>query len=64
MTSDPTALFVGMFERLGADPLWASEYRDYIRQVSFAVPNELISFDQAFAAVKDLVALVGTGGHG
>ena len=63
-SSDPDALFVGMFERLAADPLWAGEYRDYVRQVSFAAPNELIGFDQALTAVKDLVALVGTGGRG
>jgi len=63
-SSDPAALFAGMLERITADPLWAAEYQDYVRQVSFADPGELIGFDQALAAVKDLVALFATEGHG
>ena len=35
-SSDPAALFANMLARLGTDPLWATEYRDYVRQVSFA----------------------------
>ena len=50
-----------MLERLETDPLWAAEYRDYVRQVSFAEPGELIGFDRALAAVKKLVALLKTG---
>jgi hypothetical protein len=61
---DPVALFVGMLERLGTDPVWATEYQDYVHQVSFAAPGELMGFDQALAAVQDLVALFGTGGRG
>lgn len=63
-SADPATLFAGMFELLGTDPLWAVEYRDYVRQVSFAAPGELIGFDQALAAVRDLVALLGMGGRG
>jgi hypothetical protein len=59
-TSDPATLFAGLLERLSADPLWAAEYQKYVQEVSFAAPGELISFDQAFTAVKDLVALLGT----
>jgi hypothetical protein len=63
-SSDPATLFAGMLERLSTDPLWATEYRNYVRQVSFATPGELIGFDQALAAVKDLVALLATGSRG
>jgi hypothetical protein len=60
-STDPAALFAGMLERLSADPLWATEYRDYVRQVSFSAPAELIGFDQALAAVKGLIALFRAG---
>ncbi len=60
-SSDPATLFVGMFKRLSTDPVWAT---DYVHQVSFAAPGELIGFDQALAAVKDMVALFGTEGRG
>ena len=53
--SDPTALFAGMFERLSTDRLWAGEYEDFVRQVSFADRGELIGFDAALAALRDLV---------
>jgi hypothetical protein len=56
----PRTLFAGMLGRLSADPLWAAEYRDYVGQVSFAAPAELIGFDQALAVVTDLVALFDT----
>lgn len=58
---DPAALFVNMLERLETDPLWAAEYRDYVRQVSFADPGELIGFDPALVALKKLIALLETG---
>jgi hypothetical protein len=58
-SSDPAALFAGMLERLHSDRLWAAEYEDFVRQVSFAKPDEEISFDQAFAAVKALTELRG-----
>jgi len=60
--SDPAALFAGMFERLATDKLWATEYEDFVRQVSFADRGELIGFDQALDALRDLVALLGTEG--
>lgn len=46
-SSNHRALFAGMLERVSTDPLWAAEYQDYVRQVSFAAPGELIGFDQA-----------------
>ena len=61
--SDPAALFAGMFERLAADRLWATEYEDFVRQVSFADRGELIGFDQALAALRDLIALLDTKGR-
>jgi hypothetical protein len=57
----PATLLAGMLERLGTDPLWAAEYQDYVRQVSFAAPGELTGFDQALAAVRELVARTGDG---
>jgi hypothetical protein len=48
----------------GTDPLWATEYRDYVQQVSFAAPGELIGFDRVLAALKDLIALVGPEARG
>jgi hypothetical protein len=60
--TDPAALFVGMLDRLATDPLWATEYKDYVDAVSFAQRDELLGFEAALAAVRDLVALVeGTG---
>lgn len=61
--SDPAPLFAGMFERLATDKLWADEYEDFVRQVSFAGRNELIGFNEALAALRDLVALLGTEGR-
>jgi hypothetical protein len=58
-SADPAARFVNMLDRLDTDPLWAVEYRDYVRQVSFADPGELPDFNQALAAVRDLVAQLG-----
>ena len=62
-SSDPATLFACMLERLSTDPLWATEYQDYVRQVSFAAPGELIGFDQALSTVKDMVALLATEGR-
>jgi hypothetical protein len=45
----------GMLEKLTDDKLWAGEYQDYVDGVSFARPAERIGFDQALAAVRDLV---------
>ncbi len=51
-------LFAGMLERLSADRLWATEYEDFVREVSFADVGERIGFDQALGAVRDLVSHV------
>ncbi len=59
-SAKPRTLFAGMLGRLSADPLWAAEYRDYVGQVSFAAPAELIGFDQALVAVTELIALFDT----
>ena len=47
--SDPVTLFATMIERLRSDRLWAVEYDNFVRQVSFAQPHERISFEQALA---------------
>lgn len=52
-------LFAGMLDRLATDPLWATEYQDYVDAVSFARPDERLGFDAALAAVRDLIVLVG-----
>jgi hypothetical protein len=62
VSSEPGALFANMLDRLTTDPLWAAEYRDYVRQVSFAALDELPSFTEALAAVRDLVARLGNTG--
>ena len=59
----PTRLLAGMLKELATDPLWAAEYRDYVRQVSFADPAELIGFDQALSALGGLVTLLQGGGR-
>jgi hypothetical protein len=56
---EPAALFAHMLDRLGADPLWAAEYRDYVGQVSFAAFDELPTFEQALGAVRDLITGLG-----
>jgi len=60
-STNPTALFVGMLDRLTTDPLWASEYQDYVDAVSFAQPDELMGFEAALAAVRDMVVMVEEG---
>jgi hypothetical protein len=32
-------MFVEMLQRLETDPLWAREYEDFVRAVSFAGPR-------------------------
>ena len=59
MASDPAALFADMLTQLRADPLWEAEYRDYVRHVSFAPAGELIEFDQAMEALRDLIGTLG-----
>ena len=56
-SSSPAVLFASMLERFATDRLWAAEYEDFVRQVSFADQGELMGFDEALAALRDLVAL-------
>ena len=59
-SSSPALLFAGMLERLSTDPLWAVEYEQFVNLTSFARPDEQISFGDALAAVRELVALFQT----
>jgi hypothetical protein len=54
--TDPTNRFALMLERLSTDRLWADEYEEFVHNVSFAQPDEAISFVTALEAVKRLVA--------
>jgi hypothetical protein len=56
--SNPKERFGAMLDLLHNDKLWASEYETFVLQVSFAGPGETISFAEAFAATRRLVALV------
>ena len=47
-----------MLERLGSGRLWEREYEAFVLQVSFARGGEEISFAEAFAATKRLVASI------
>ena len=62
--SNPKERFAAMLEFLHNDELWASEYETFVLQVSFAGPGETISFAEAFAATRRLVATVYTGNTG
>jgi hypothetical protein len=55
---EPAAMFAEMLQRLKTDPLWAREYEDFVRQVSFAGAAEEIGFAAALAACARLVAAV------
>jgi hypothetical protein len=44
-----------MLDLLDSDKLWASEYERFVLQVSFAKPDETISFAEALAAARRLV---------
>ena len=52
---DAAADFAEMLQRLETDPLWAREYEDFVRQVSFGGPGEGIHFADALAACARLV---------
>jgi hypothetical protein len=56
--ADARERFSVMLERLGSDRLWEREYEAFVLQVSFARGGEEISFAEAFAATKRLVALI------
>ena len=61
ISAEPAAMFAEMLRRLESDPLWAREYEDFVRQVSFAGPGEAIHFADALAACKRLAAIYGHG---
>lgn len=54
--TDPIERFTTMLDLIRNDPLWAKEYDEFVRQVSFASPDQEISFDHAFDATTRLVA--------
>jgi hypothetical protein len=54
----PAEMFSEMLRRLETDPLWAREYEDFVRQVSFGAPGEMIDFAAALAACARLAAAV------
>lgn len=56
--TDPNARLAAVLDRLGTDRLWAEEYEDYVRQVSYADPAERIGFTTALAALQALAASV------
>ena len=54
---DPAQRFALMLERLTTDRLWANEYEEFVHSVSFAKPDEMISFSTALESVRRLVEL-------
>jgi hypothetical protein len=57
--TDPAIIFPDMLRRLETDPLWAREYEDFVRAVSFAGPGEVIGFAAAIEACGRLISSVG-----
>ena len=53
--SNPNERFASMLDLLDSDKSWASEYERFVLQVSFAKPDETITFAEAFAAARRLV---------
>ena len=51
--------FAMMLDRLQREEFWADEYDKFVRQVSFARPDEVIGFENALAASRRLVAEIG-----
>jgi hypothetical protein len=56
-SGDQRSAFAEMLRRLETDPLWAREYEEFVRQVSFAGVDEVIHFTDALAACGRLVKL-------
>jgi hypothetical protein len=54
-------MFADMLRRFEADGLWAQEYQDFVREVSFAGPGEATDFVDALAACTRLVAVAHEG---
>ena len=58
----PAALaerFAIMLDRLQRETFWADEYGEFVREVSFARPEDTIDFDAALTAGRRLVARIG-----
>jgi len=54
-------MFAEMLRRLESDPLWAREYEEFVRQVSFAGAGEAIDFAVALSACGRLVVALHKG---
>jgi len=52
----PTERFAFMLNRLTTDTAWERDYENYVQSVSFAMPDEMISFSNALAATKRLIS--------
>jgi hypothetical protein len=59
--TDPAEIFAGMLQQLETDPLWAREYEDFVRAVSFAGSHETIGFLDAVASCRRLVSTAAYG---
>jgi hypothetical protein len=57
--TDPATMFSEMLRRLETDPLWAREYKEFVRAVSFAETGEAINYTSALAACARLAMAVG-----
>jgi predicted nucleotidyltransferase component of viral defense system len=55
---DAAAMFAEMLRRLETDALWAREYEEFVRQVSFAGAGEVIDFADALGACARLAMRV------
>jgi hypothetical protein len=55
--ADPTDRFALMIERLSTDRVWADEYEEFVHNVSFARPDEEISFTASLDATWRLVEI-------
>ena len=53
--ADPRERFQEMLERISTDPLWFAEYEQFVRQVSYANPEDAISFQDALGTLERLV---------
>ena len=51
--------FAMMLDQLQREKFWADEYSQFVREVSFAKPDEVIGFESALAAGRRLVARIG-----
>lgn len=53
--ADLVERFATMLNLIRTDPLWAKEYDEFVRQVSFASPDQQITFSAALDATSRLV---------